>query len=62
MTSKNKPANSCMIDVNDSVLLLIDHQTGLFQTVKDLTQEELRGNVVALARLAKITGLQPPSI
>lgn len=42
-----------MIDPSDVLLLLIDHQTGLFQTVKDLRTEELRNNVVALARFAK---------
>lgn len=50
-------SHKAMIDVNDAVLLLIDHQGGLFQTVKDLEQEELRGNVVALAKLARITKL-----
>ncbi len=50
-------AHNAMIDVNDAVLLLIDHQTGLFQTVKDLGPEELRGNVIALAKLAKLTKL-----
>ncbi len=43
-----------LINPSDVVLLLIDHQTGLFQTVKDLDQEELRGNVIALAQLAKM--------
>jgi len=43
-----------MIDIDDAILLLIDHQSGLFQLVRDLQQEELRGNVVALAKLAKL--------
>jgi hypothetical protein len=28
-----------MIDPNDAVLLLIDHQSGLFQLVRDIEQE-----------------------
>ncbi len=28
-------ANKWMIDPNDAVMLLIDHQSGLFQLVKD---------------------------
>ena len=31
-----------VIDVNDSVMLLIDHQSGLFQTVGDMPMPELR--------------------
>ncbi|PVP36532.1 amidohydrolase, partial [Salmonella enterica subsp. enterica serovar Mbandaka] len=31
-----------VIDVNDSVMLLIDHQSGLFQTVGDMAMPELR--------------------
>ena len=46
-----------MINVSDALLLLIDHQSGLFQTVKDLEQEELRGNVIALAKLARLAKL-----
>ena len=33
-----------LINVDDTVLLLLDHQTGLFQTVKDITVAELRAN------------------
>src|SRR6266403_1488263 len=43
-----------LMNVEDSVLLLIDHQTGLFQTVKDITVAELRANVIALARIATL--------
>ncbi len=46
-----------MIDPNDVVILLIDHQTGLFQTVKDLAPDELRNNVVSLAKFAKLLNL-----
>ncbi len=50
-------SHGSMIDINDAVLLLIDHQSGLFQLVRDLDQEELRGNVVALAKLANLMKL-----
>lgn len=46
-----------MIDPADVLLLMIDHQTGLFQTVKDLDPNELRGNVVALLKFAKLLKL-----
>jgi hypothetical protein len=41
-----------LINVEDTALLLLDHQAGLFQTVKDITVAELRANVIALARTA----------
>ncbi len=31
-----------VIDVNDTAMLLIDHQSGLFQTVGDMPMPELR--------------------
>jgi len=43
-----------LINVDDTVLLLLDHQTGLFQTVKDISVAELRANVIALARIATL--------
>ena len=44
-----------MIDPNDAVLLLIDHQSGLFQLVKDMDMTTLRQNVIALAKVARLT-------
>lgn len=41
-----------VIDVNDSVMLLIDHQSGLFQTVGDMPMPELRARAAALAKMA----------
>ena len=32
------PANNWMIDPNDAVMLLIDHQSGLFQLARDIDQ------------------------
>jgi nicotinamidase-related amidase len=46
-------ARAALLDPNDTVVLLLDHQTGLFQTVKDVPIRELRANTVALARIAE---------
>ena len=43
-----------LIDASDTVFLLLDHQAGLFQTVKDIGIAELRANTVMLARLATL--------
>jgi nicotinamidase-related amidase len=43
-----------LIDTSDSVILLLDHQAGLFQTVKDISVTELRNNTIMLARLAAL--------
>jgi nicotinamidase-related amidase len=43
-----------LIDTSDSVLLLLDHQSGLFQTVKDIGVTELRNNTIMLAKLAAL--------
>ena len=31
-----------LLDISDTVFLLLDHQSGLFQTVKDISVAELR--------------------
>ena len=41
-----------LLDSTDTVLLLLDHQSGLFQNVKDISVTELRANTTALAKLA----------
>ena len=41
----------------NATLLLIDHQVGLMQLVRDMTPEEFKNNVVGLAKTAKIFGL-----
>ena len=46
--------NKWMIDPRDAVLLLIDHQSGLFQLVKDIEPPVLRSNVTALAKMAHL--------
>src|SRR5215510_6243273 len=43
-----------LMNVDDTVLLLLDHQDGLFLTVKDVTVAELRANVIALSRIATL--------
>jgi nicotinamidase-related amidase len=49
-------AREALLDPNDTVVLLLDHQTGLFQTVKDVPVAELRSNVVVLASIARLGG------
>jgi nicotinamidase-related amidase len=47
-------ANKWMIDPADAVMLLIDHQSGLLQLVRDIEQPVLRSNVIALAKVAAL--------
>jgi nicotinamidase-related amidase len=49
-----------LIDTTDTLMLLLDHQSGLFQNVKDISVAELRANATALAKLAAL--LQIPVI
>jgi nicotinamidase-related amidase len=43
-----------LLDPSDTVILLLDHQSGLFQTVKDIGLAELRANVTLIARIATL--------
>ena len=43
-----------LLDSADCVLILLDHQAGLFQTVKDIDIAELRANTSMLAALATL--------
>jgi nicotinamidase-related amidase len=43
-----------LLDPSDTVILLLDHQAGLFQTVKDISVAELRANTTMLAKLATL--------
>jgi len=45
------------INADDVAFLFIDHQSGLFQTVKDIEVPTLRSNVVALAQIAAIENI-----
>ena len=46
-----------LLDPTDTVLLLLDHQAGLFQVVKDISVAELRANTTMLAKLATLMKL-----
>lgn len=52
--SKSFTKNRWMIDPDDAVMLLIDHQSGLFQLVRDIDQPVLRAHAVALAKIAHL--------
>jgi len=43
---------AALLDPSDVLILLMDHQSGLFQTVKDLPVADLRRHVEMIARLA----------
>ena len=43
-----------LLDPTDTAFLFLDHQSGLFQTVKDISVYELRANTTALAKVAAI--------
>jgi len=47
-------SNKWMIDPGDAVLLLIDHQSGLFQLVKEIELPALRAHVTALAKVSHL--------
>lgn len=46
-----------VIDPDDAIMLLIDHQSGLFQTVKDMPMTTLRDHAAALAKIATLSKL-----
>lgn len=43
-----------MMNPKDVVMLLIDHQSGLFNLVKDMPVSQLRNNIIALAKVATL--------
>jgi nicotinamidase-related amidase len=59
-TSKSKSSvlptggGQALLDPTDTVILLLDHQSGLFQTVKDIAVADLRRNVEMIAKLATL--------
>ncbi len=59
--SASTPANfngqRPVIDPDEAVLLLIDHQSGLFQTVADMPMTTLRRHAAALASMATLAKL-----
>lgn len=46
-----------LIDPSDVLILLLDHQSGLFQTVRDISVSDLRRNVEMIARLATLLNI-----
>ena len=48
---------AALINPADTVLLLLDHQAGLFQVVKDIEVAQLRANTTMLAKLATLLKL-----
>lgn len=48
----SEAASKALMDPKDCIVLLLDHQTGLFQTVKDVPVRDLRVNTVVLAKVA----------
>lgn len=48
------PQEKVMINPSDVAMLLIDHQSGLFNLVKDMSVAELRNNIIALAKVATL--------
>jgi len=46
-----------LIDPSDTLILLLDHQSGLFQTVKDIAVADLRRNVEMIAKLATLLNI-----
>jgi nicotinamidase-related amidase len=64
MTSPNQKSSvlptgggAALINPADAVILLLDHQSGLFQTVKDIPVADLRRNVEMIARLATLLNI-----
>ena len=45
---------AALLDPSDVAILLLDHQAGLFQTVKDISIAELRSNTTLLAKIATL--------
>jgi len=48
---------AALINPSDTLLLLLDHQAGLFQVVKDIEVAQLRANTTMLAKLATLMKL-----
>ncbi|KGJ19951.1 hydrolase [Paracoccus sanguinis] len=56
-TPANFDGKRPVIDVDDSVMLLIDHQSGLFQTVADMPMPVLRRHAATLAKMATLANI-----
>ena len=50
-------ADGVLLDPEDTIVLLLDHQTGLLQTVEDVPIQDLRANTMVLAKAAALSGV-----
>ena len=57
MESQNTKRYQERLTPENAALLLIDHQVGLFTGVRDIPVGELKHNVVALAKAARVLGV-----
>ncbi len=48
---------AALLDPTDTLILLLDHQSGLFQTVKDIPVADMRRNVEMIARLSTLLNI-----
>ncbi|MFV3131944.1 isochorismatase family protein [Niveispirillum sp. KHB5.9] len=48
---------AALMDPADTLILLLDHQSGLFQTVKDIPVADLRRNVEMIVKLATLLSI-----
>lgn len=48
---------AALMNPSDTLVLLLDHQSGLFQTVKDIPVADLRRNVEMIARLCTLLSI-----
>eukprot|EP00456_Euglypha_rotunda_P054483 TRINITY_DN4404_c0_g1_i18.p1 TRINITY_DN4404_c0_g1~~TRINITY_DN4404_c0_g1_i18.p1 ORF type:complete len:102 (-),score=14.72 TRINITY_DN4404_c0_g1_i18:10-315(-) len=53
----NSTYRNQLFDADDAVILLLDHQTGLLQTVHDVPIRDLRVNVKVLAKLSVLANI-----
>lgn len=49
--------DAALMHPSDALILLLDHQSGLFQTVKDIPVADLRRNVEMIAKLATLLNI-----
>lgn len=54
---KNFDGKAPMIDVNDAAMLLIDHQSGLFQCINDVDFLRIRDRAIALTEAATLVNM-----
>src|SRR6476620_9307963 len=54
MTKPSAEGGKALMNPSDVAILLLDHQSGLFQVVKDIGISDLRSNVAALAKLGTL--------